>query len=307
MNTVGNPQGEPSRREPELTGLDLASSGVGSESSRGEAPEFDPGGVISAVMLYPFTVIICAVLLCAGGAVYGYTRDPTYTASAELLVGNLSIGDPAAIPGAVGAAQSLAGVYARLIDANEVQRAIARKLEREGPLESLLATPLAESPLIRITATSTSENAAISAANVAGTSLSTYVNDLRSPGSQTAQIVKEYRQAQLRYTAALDAFDTLEARFGPIPTQSERRELNEARADLQAAKLKRDSLAALYSRGQSIRLAQPNLDLYERATAATDDRSPTMQLWGGVGLLAGLVLGAGLATFRANRWARGET
>jgi uncharacterized protein involved in exopolysaccharide biosynthesis len=266
-------------------------------------PEFDPGGVISAVMLYPFTVVICALVLCGAGVLVGFTRDPTYTASSELLVGNLSIGDPSAIPGAVGAAQALAGVYARLLDANDVQHDIAAKTAGDEPV-SISASPVIESPLIEITAMSKSEDAAIGAANAAGGSLSAYVNDLRSPGGQTTQIVKQYREAQLRYQEKLEAFNQLKAQSGPNPTESEQQQINEASADVQAAKLKRASIAALYSRGQNIKASQPNLDLYERAFVASNDRGSKMQFAGALGLVAGLLLGAALATFRANRWER---
>jgi capsular polysaccharide biosynthesis protein len=259
-------------------------------------------GVVSAVLLYPFMVALCAVALCAGGLLLGYVRDPTYTASAELLVGNLSISDPSAIPGAVGAAQSLAAVYARLIDANEVRDQVTGAIE-DGSSATVSATPIVESPLIRVTTTSTSEAAAVRSANVAGTSLAAYVNKLKSPGGEVRPIAREYRRAELRYEEKRDAFDHLSERIGASPTASERTALSEANSDLQTAKLKRNALIGLYQRGQNIRVSQPNLNLFRRATAATSDRSSTMQITGVIGLLAGLALGVALAMFRARRWA----
>jgi uncharacterized protein involved in exopolysaccharide biosynthesis len=300
MDIVRHQQGEPARPNPQLAAIEP----VPADPRTRRGPEFDPGGIFSAILLYPFTVIICALLLCAGGVALGYAREPTYTSSSELLVGNLSVSDPSALPGAVGAARALAGVYARLLGANEVQNGISRKTEGDEPLTSLSATPVVESPLIRITAESKSEEAAINAANAAGASLAAYVNELRSPGGQTSQLVKQYRNAQLAYSQKLDAFNQLTDQFGSNPTEEEQDQLDEAGADMQAAKLKRDSLGALYNRGQGIRLSQPNLDLYERAAAASNDRSSTMQFTGAIGLVAGLILGAALATFRANRWAR---
>jgi uncharacterized protein involved in exopolysaccharide biosynthesis len=300
MNTIRHHQGEPARRSPQLASIDP----LPAPAPPPPGSQFDPGGVLSAVMLYPLTVVICAILLCGAGVFVGATRAPTYTASSELLVGNLSISDPSALPGAVGAARALAAVYARLLDANEVQEDVAAKAAGDEPLTRLSATPIVESPLIRVTAESKSEQTALRAANAAGASLSAYVNDLRSPGGQTAQIVKEYRQAQLRLSEKLEAFEALQARFGPDPSVAERDLLNEAQADLEAARLRRTSIAGLYSRGANIRLSQPNLDVYERATAASNDRGSTMQFTGAIGLAAGLLLGAALATFRANRWAR---
>lgn len=306
MNSVRNPQGEPSATNPQLAAVeppDDDSQGPSSAGSGGS--QFDLGGVVSAVTLFPLMVIICALLGAGVGTLVGYQKEPVYTANANMLVGNLSIADPGAVPGAVEASQSLASVYARLIGANRVAQEVLAATGGD-PDTAVGASPIVDTPLIRVTAVSGSEAGAVNAANAAATSLSNYVADLKAPGSDTRPIVKQYREAELAYAEELNAYNQLEDRIGPSPTPDEQRRLNEANADLQALKLKRESLQILYQRGQNIQVSQPSLKVFERAGAASNDRGSTVQVTAAIGLLAGLALGAALATFRANRWAGRE-
>lgn len=268
-----------------------------------ESPKFDVpyGGILDAILLYPAMVALCTIVLAAAGVALGYMREPTYTATSELLVGNLSISDPSAIPGAVGASQALADVYARLIDANDVRRRIAKETETAPDEASVSATHVIESPLIEVTATSDSQQAAVNYANAGGAALSDYVNGLKSPGAEVKPIARRYREAQLRYAQARDLFERLERRLGPSFTPAERAQLNEAESDLETAQLRRRALGALFQRGQSIRVSQPSLSLFETATGTSSDRASTMQITGLIGLIAGLALGAALAVFRAGR------
>ena len=231
----------------------------------------------------------------------GYEKAPTFTASSQLLVGNLSISDPSAIPGAVGASRSLADVYARLINANDVQEQVAKETVSSPDTAIVTATPVVESPLVRVTATSDSEEGAIAYANAAAGALSDYVNNLKSPGSEVDPVAKRYRAAALVYTQKLDTYKRFKDKVGMNPTPTERLKLNEADSEVQTAKLKRTALGAIYQRGQNIRVAQPSLNTFVTASAASNDRNSTMQITGGIGLAAGVVLGAALALLRTNR------
>jgi capsular polysaccharide biosynthesis protein len=266
-----------------------------------ERPESDfaQGGVLTAFILYPLLIAICAVVLAIAGVALGYARTPTYTSSSELLVGNLSTADPGAIPGAVGASLSLAEVYARLVDANDIQEQIARTTN--GADASISATPVVGTPLIRVTATSESEDGAIAAANAGGNALADYVNALKSPGGDVSPIARKYKAAALVYAQQLNSFERLKDRFEEPLTADERLQLNEADSDLQTAKLKRDALAALYQRGQDIQVSQPSVNVFNTAKTASSDRASTMQITGVLGLIAGLAIGCALAVVRASR------
>lgn len=258
---------------------------------------FARGGVIDAIALYPFLVVFCALVFAAGGVALGYSRPPTYTAESKLLVGNLSIQDPSAVPGAVGASKALADVYSRLIDADEVRGPVTRAEERGDGETDVTATIVPGTPLIRVIATSDSEDSAISVAQVAGRSLSRYVNRLKSPGSEVGPVVGKYRDAARAYSKELEAFDDLTRQFKGDLTSEESDQFNEARSELQTAKLKRNALGNLYERSQNIRTSQPSLSVFLTAETAADDRESTMKITGVIGLAAGLALGAALALF----------
>lgn len=262
------------------------------------------GDVFLAIALYPLTVVFFTVLLAAAGVFLGYSRDPTYTASSELLVGNLSISDPSAIPGAVGASQSLAAVYARLINANDVRQTVASATQDSPDDASLGASPVVESPLVRVRATSDSEEGAVAYTNAGAKALSSYVNNLRSPGSDVGPIAKRYREAALVYSERLKVLRDLKDRAGSSVSSSEQVALNEAEAELQTAKLKRTALGAIFQRGQNIRVAQPSLNVFVTADSASSNRASTMQITGGIGLVAGLALGIAVAMLRTARMAR---
>lgn len=261
------------------------------------------GGVLAEMRAYPVLVALCVILLTAAGIAIGAMRDPTYTAESRLLVGNLSIGDPSALPGAVTASQALAPVYARLIDATAVREQVAAEVTGEADAD-VSATQVVSTPLIEVTAESESEQAAIEYANAAGQALSDYVGGLKSPGSEVNSIAKRYREAQLDYREKLDIYNRLKADAGDSLSTPERTQLNEAESEMQTAKLERNAIASLYNRGQNIRASQPSLNLFELATDADSDRTETMQITGAIGLVAGLALGGALAVLLVSLRAR---
>jgi hypothetical protein len=78
--------------------------------------------------------------------------------------------------------------------------------------------------------------------------------------------------------------------------------LNAAEADLEGARLLRDSLRFNFQISQqNIGSRGPVLRSFRDARGASSDRRSTMEILGLSGLLAGLALGAALATARLNR------
>jgi hypothetical protein len=259
------------------------------------------GGILGAIRMYPVVLVVCALFGTLVGLGIGALRDPTYTATSQLLVGNLSISDPAAVPGAVGASQALASVYSRLIDANDVRADVAKQTKGENGTATVSATQIVQTPLIQVKAQSDSERAAVRYANAAGAALASYVNHLKSPGSDTTPLAARYQAAQLAYSKARDKFEALQQQLGPDYTAAEQAQVNEAESAVQAAKLKRNSIGAIYQRGQNVKVSQPELSLFKSAVGADSDRTETMEITGAVGLAAGLLLGAALAVSMAAR------
>lgn len=270
-------------------------------------PKYDLAysGVLNAMRVYPFLVALCVIGLTVVGLGVGYVREPTYESSSELLVSNLSISDPSAVPGAVGASLSLASVYSRLIDATDVRNEVAEQTGG-GPDASVSATQIVETPLIQITAESESEEAAITYANAGGAALANYVNNLQSPGGNIAPIARRYREAQLDLREKEDAYDRQVERAGPSPTDAERAVINDADSEVALARLERDALAAIYARGENVRISQPTVQVFRIATTASSDRAETMQITGAIGFAAGLALAAAFSVFLAGRLMEGE-
>src|SRR5436853_5266659 len=128
-------------------------------------------GVLQAIRRYPLLAATPVVALALLGALIGYARTPTYTATAQVAVGQLNVSDPAAVGSVVQATNSLAAVYSRLIDSTDVRKAIAKAAGAKAAGSEISATPIPASPLIRVTATGSSAGAAIDVANASASSL----------------------------------------------------------------------------------------------------------------------------------------
>jgi hypothetical protein len=268
-------------------------------------PEGDQGrtGVLAAIGRYPITVAFFALVFAAAGVAAGYQRTPVYTAESELLVGNLSVSTPAAIPGVVGASETLAGIYARLVDASKVRKAVDE--QTNGADASVSATPVPDSPLVKITATSSSKEDAIATADAASVALSKYVKDLdKASGVDPDKIFAKYQKAALDYSEQLATVKQLSQNPAVRTSATARTASTRAAADLQAKKLKLNALQLQYTRALQIRTSNPQANPFAAALSASSDRSSKMQIGGFIGLIAGLAFGAAVATLRASRAAR---
>ena len=107
-------------------------------------------------------LILIPVLLFAGLATYiAMNRQPTYTADSRLTVGRVDI-SPSALATFATATQSLASAYSRAVEANAVVNPVAKRLNVSSAAVrgATLATPVPESPVIRVTAKADSSKTA---------------------------------------------------------------------------------------------------------------------------------------------------
>ena len=258
-------------------------------------------GVLQAVRRYPLTAILPLILLAALGAALGYARQPTYEARSELAVGTLTVTDPSAVGSVVEATRSLAAVYARMIDSTPVQTRIEKRVGNRAPGASVSATPLPGSPLVWITATAESEKDAILVANISADELRRYAQRYDDTTGQTRAVYRRFKQAAVRLSRANARVRRLAVVYGQNPTPRNRRRLDRATSDVDAARLLRDALRLNYQVSQQNQRSSPVLRRFSRADSATNDRFESIQTFGLLGLLAGLALGAALATWRLNR------
>jgi capsular polysaccharide biosynthesis protein len=249
-------------------------------------------GVLQAIRRSLPLVILPIILLVAGAVAYGLYRAPTYTSEARLNVGGLTL-TTQTLPGYTAAVQQLAVAYSRAIDAAPVVTPVARKLHL-SPVDvanRVSATPVQGSPVIRIRGTAKNAGDAVRLADAVSTSLVNYAFKLNSGASDSGRLLQDFRTAVTRVEAA----SARAQRLGP---KNPRYTTAKTREDI--ARLKAQTAGALYQQSVS---GQATTNLVQRlapAAPATSDRDSVMQQFIAGALVAGLLIGVGLALLRAN-------
>ncbi len=258
-------------------------------------------GVLEAMRWHWQLVLIPVVLLFGVGVALGLLRAPTYTATANLSV-DFGAQSPSSLPGSVTAAQALADSYARAVDATPVVLGTARKtgIPASEVADHTAASPIPDSTVVRVSATSDSEDGAIDLSNAAAKALTVYIGTLNGARQGSSPVLAQFRQAESVYQDRLDQQVVLAEEVEAAPTdEAARQELKRARVRTQVALLKKNSVGELYGASQQAYVAP--LSFLSEASSADSDKLARLQLLGFIGLVAGLAIGAALATVRANR------
>jgi capsular polysaccharide biosynthesis protein len=260
-------------------------------------------GLLTAVRRHWITALIPVVLLVAAAVQVGLKRTPQFTATANVAVGSVFVDSPVGIASALQGTESLASVYSRLIDANAVTEGTSQRLARDSLPESgtVSATPIAESPIVKITARAASARQAIALANAASSALVAHINRERSADDDANAIASLYSRAALRFRERAGLRNRLTARYKRNPTTANRLARDRAAAAADTALLRRDGLLARYQTAVQGVTVTPPLRVLTSATEATSDRYTTLQILVFVGLLGGLAAGAALALLRTPR------
>ena len=256
-------------------------------------------GVLQAIRRYPMLAVVPMIVLAALGIAVGYARTPTYKSNSELAVGQLNVSDPAAVGSVVTATQSLASVYSRMIDATGVRQGIAKQIDPRGV--QVYATPIPGSPLIRIQGVGHSAHRAMEAANAGAKSLLRYSKRYGASGTDSSGLYGQYKVASLRVAKLQSALGAIGSLYARDRSDANKRRLNAAQSDLDAARLKRDALRFQYGASRQSAQAAPVLREFTTAGGAVSDRVSYMEILGLLGLIAGGALGAALATYTLKR------
>jgi hypothetical protein len=265
------------------------------------APRID---ALTAVRHHWFVASFPVILFVAAAVVLGLNRPARYTTTATLSVGHVYVNSAASIPTIIDATQSLAAAYSRAIHSSAVARDTRRTLLKAHSFPvsgGLSATPIPESPLIRVSAQSSSQRGAVALANAGATALAAYINRQVRDNDASATISARYLKAALAYRQRLETSNRLKRRYSRDPTAANRAARDRAAAATDTAQLRRDALIASYQSAVQGGTASVGVEVFSSATAATNDRSKTMQLFVFVGALGGLAAGAALALLRASR------
>ncbi|HSR94750.1 MAG TPA: hypothetical protein VLK56_07765 [Solirubrobacterales bacterium] len=258
-------------------------------------------GVLEAMRWHWQLVLIPAVLLLGVGLALGLLRAPTYTATANLSV-DFGAQNPSSLSGSVTAAQALTDSYSRAVFATPVVDQVADKTGAPASevAERVSASPIPDSTVIKVSGEAGSEEAAVKLANVSATALTRYVGTLNGTRNGTTPVLAQFRQAESVYQDRLAHQEELTGQADANPSdEAAAQELKRARVKTQVALLKKNSVGELFEASQQAYVAP--LSFLSAATAASSDRLARLQLFAFIGLIAGLAIGAALATVRANR------
>ena len=253
---------------------------------------------VRAIGANKLLVVIVAVVVALFGAGFGYLRQPTYTATASLQVGQVNPNSPGFL-GYTQSAASLATAFSRSVGAAPVLHTVERKLKLTRPVAAsrLTAEPIPQAPVFQVVATGPSERAAVRLANVAAGAVVVYESKSNSANPQARSLLRDYRRTSLALRRAVMRVAEVDA-----SSSASSEELLKAEAAKSAAQVQLEATGKAYTEAVTSQAPRKGLvSFLAGATTASSDRRSTAQLYGFIGLLAGLALGCGIAVLRERR------
>jgi capsular polysaccharide biosynthesis protein len=265
------------------------------------APAPDLASPFRAALRHPLAFLLPVIVCTAIGVAAGLARQPTWTADTRVALGSIDVATQS-LPGYVEATKSLAAAYSRAIQSTEV---VSRASRASGipPAEvgdRLSASPVADTPILSVTATGPDERAAVTLANAGTDGLLRYVR--RSTSQDISQsLLRDYERQQDRVQRLRSTRDRLERADAQAPGSISERELERANADYAAAQLQAEVLAQRFRNNQQNRPAPDFIRVLSDATTATSDKASGLQLRAFTGIVVGVVLGLVAAVVVASR------
>jgi capsular polysaccharide biosynthesis protein len=269
-----------------------------------------PPPTVSVVraMLWHWWIVAVSVIVCAGlGAAYGLLRAPEYTAAARMTVGRIDISSPGALSGYSTATSSLAIGYSRTVTALAVAKRVASEngMSAKEVRSQVSATPVPESPIFKIEASSSDRKQAISLANDSSRALIDFSAKLSRSNPDSARLYLEYGRAVAKSKAAQKHVGSVSAAIGAHPTPSQEAELEAARGASKAAALRATAIGQAYTTSVHDQAATRLIQVVSPAIEADSDRRSVFTIAVFIGLVIGLLAGAGIAYYRESRFQPG--
>jgi capsular polysaccharide biosynthesis protein len=264
-----------------------------------------PAGVtVGRAILWNWWMVAVSVLVFVTIAIgIGLLRTPEYTATARLSVGRIDINSPGALSGFAVATQALATGYSRTVTAQAVAREVSAKtgISVKDVQGHVSATPIAQSPIFRIEATSPNPRQAVALANYSSQALIRYVAKLNQNNPDSKRLYAEYRGSILHRKLAKQQLHVAlaDAKARPIP--SAETEVDRARSEVEAASLRVDAIGKAYTASVQSQTATQLIQVVSPATEASSDRRSVLMILAFAGLVIGLLVGGAIAFVRESR------
>jgi uncharacterized protein involved in exopolysaccharide biosynthesis len=261
---------------------------------------FEPPSGFAATAIARNKLVIClfAVVFALAGTAFGLSRPRVYTASATLQIGQVNPNSPS-FYGYVQSAAALAAAFSRAVESQPVLATVQHDLKLAPAVAAarLSAEPIPQSPALRVIATGPTSPAAIQLANVAANAVIAYESQSNSANPEAGSLLHEYRDAAVRLQHVATTFAHLNRRRGVSGDA-----LASAEAEKVAAEVKLKAIALAYTQAVSSQAPRTGLvSLLAGAVTAGSDRNSKVQLYGFIGLLAGVVCGCLVAIVRERR------
>ena len=253
--------------------------------------------VLGAISRNRLLVALCAIVFCLAGAAFGMLRQPTYTSSATLQVGQVNPNSPGFL-GYVQSASALATAFSRAIAAGPVLATVDSKLglNPAAATPRLSAEPIPLSPAFRVIATGATAAGAMQLANTAAHAIVIYEGTSNGSNKQAEALLGEFQHASL----ALREAEATVNELGQSSSPGE--ELLRAEAQRSAAKVKLQAIENAYVAAVTSQAPRQGLvSLLASATSASSDRHSKVELYGFMGLVLGLLAGCLAAVGRERR------
>jgi capsular polysaccharide biosynthesis protein len=266
-----------------------------------------PAGLLYALRRYWLVAILPVILFGALGVAYGKQRQTTYTASSRLIVGGLQLNTSGAQAGFATAVQGLAEAYSRAVTADNVIGPVARQFRTtpDAIRGSLNGTPLPNSPIFTITAVYPSGNGAVQLANATSKALLRYLQQLYGNNPATQRLLRAYRNASSTANAKNALAAERKQRYDDNKTNSNRDAYVRAKSQADSAVLDQQAIGDQYRAASGSNVGSSTIvQVLSGASAATSDHKATMEKYGVIGVVIGLIIGLGAALALANRRVR---
>ena len=268
-----------------------------------------PSLIVAAVGRYKWLILALTVLLMAGGLAIAFKRKPEWTAGATLQVGRINPNSPS-FYGFVQSATDLAMTLSRHVQATGVVNAIHKKtgLTTEQILKHVTATPIPEGAAFQVIATASSGPAAIQLANTAAAAMVRYEGTGTFVTGTATAVYNLYRAQALQFEQARAQVQNLTnaARIrNPTTPNPSNPAIVSAQARADALKARTSALSAAYTQAlESEPVVSSLISPLSSALSATSDRRHKIELFGIIGLAAGLLIGSAAAILLEQRRVR---
>ncbi|GAA4753107.1 hypothetical protein GCM10025783_27490 [Amnibacterium soli] len=236
---------------------------------------------------------LCVLLFTAAGLGAGALSPVTYTAQGQMIAGATSV-NAAAVPSFTQAGQALAQTYSRVFSGDEVQKKlVAGGFDRAE--DTATASPLASSSVILIESTAPSREAALRAADTGIDALSSTVSTLLDNSTSIVKSGDSLRAAYVEQAQAQAAIDQLDKNDEPRTS----RDYETATARLGAAQATVSAARQLLSDQVGNSVQSNGVRRLTSAHVTSSTSTQRFQLWGALGLVAGIVVWSVAAFLRS--------